>query len=222
MKKVLLLAAAIIGTIGVKAQQQQADFRPVLTATFNAFDTTWNDQDAKVQLSNKLVLIAKKWPAVWATNYYAAYSRIQLSYNDKNDAAKRDAFLDEADTYRDEAVKLLGAENDETYVLAAMIANARLSIDGRARWQKYGKIFDDNLENARKANENNPRIYLLRGIGKYFMPKMFGGGAKAALPFFAKADNLFAKESKDDIMKPYWGQTTNNYFLDQINKGKGE
>lgn len=220
MKKVLLITAAIVGTITAKAQQ---DFKPVLTSTFTAFDSTWSDQQAKADLGNKLVLIAKKWPNEWATNYYAAYSRVQLSYNDKLNAAKRDAYLDEADTYRDEALKLLGGkETDETYVLAAQIANARMSVDGRARWQKYGKIFDENLENAKKLNADNPRIYLLRGISKYFTPKMFGGGAKAAMPYFEKAEGLFAKESKEDITKPYWGTGTNNYFMGMVKKDKGE
>ena len=218
MKKALLIAAAFVSTLSVKAQQMEPDFRPVLTQTFNTFDTTWADQDAKVNLSNKLMLIAKKWPAVWATNYYAAYSRIQLSYNDKNEAAKRDAYLDEAETFRDEAVKLLGKETDETYAMAAMIANARLSVDGKARWQKYGKIFDDNLDNAKKLNPDNPRVYLLRGISKFFTPKMFGGGAKAAMPYFEKADGLFAKESKSDIMKPYWGVVMNNHFIEMAKK----
>ena len=213
MKKTLLIAAAIVSTLSVNAQQMQPDFRPVLTQTFNAFDTTWADQDQKVSLSNKLVLITKKWPAVWATNYYAAYSRVQLSYNDKNDAAKRDAYLDEAEIFLQDAVKLLGKEDDETYALAAMIANARMGVDGKARWQKYGKIFDENLENAKKLNPDNPRVYLLHGISKFYTPKMFGGGAKAGMPYFEKAESLFAKESKSDIMKPYWGVVMNNHFI---------
>ena len=218
MKKALLIAAAIIGTATAQAQQ---DFKPVLTTTFTAFDTTWTDQQAKADLGNKLILIAKKWPNEWSTNYYAAYSRIQLSYNDKLDAAKRDAYLDEADNYRDEALKLLGGKpTDEMYVMAAQIANARMSIDGKARWQKYGKVFEENLESAKKLNPDNPRIYLLRGISKFFTPKMFGGGAKAATPYFEKAQGLFAKEAKDDITKPYWGNGTNEYFIGMAKKDK--
>jgi hypothetical protein len=220
MKKAFFLGAALVATLTAGAQQ--ADYKPVLTNTFTAFDTTWNDQQTKLELSNKLTLIAKKYPEAWITQYYAAYSKVQLSYNDKLDAAKRDAYIDEAEILRDEAVHLLGKNNDETYVLSAMIANARLGVDGRARWQKYGKIFEENLDNAKSINADNPRIYILKGISKYFMPKMFGGGAKAALPYFEKAQGLLAKESKEDVNKPYWGTQTNEYFLKMANGGDKE
>jgi hypothetical protein len=214
MKKSFLITAAFVTSIA--AQAQPTDFRIPLKTTFDAFDTTYNNAEARVGLSNKLVLIAKKWPAEWSTNYYAAYSRIQLSYNDKLEAAKRDAYLDEAETFRDETVKLLGKDNTETYTLSAMIANGRLSVDGRSRWQKYGKIFDENLENAKKLNPDNPRIYLLRGISKCYTPKMFGGGKKAAMPYFEKAETLFSQESTDDITRPYWGRTSNTFFMKQV------
>src|SRR5690606_31425081 len=111
------------------------------------------------------------------------------------------------------AVSMLGKNNDETYVLSAMIANARMAVNPRSRWQKYGKIFEENLDKARELNADNPRIYYLQGTSKFFTPKMFGGGKKAALPYFEKADGLFAKESTDDIADPYWGKINNDYFL---------
>ncbi len=217
MKK-LIFAGAIL--LAAAAHAQEANFKPVLTSTFTAFDTTWANPQAKVELSNKLSLIAKKYPAEWAPQYYAAYSKVQLAYNDKLDAAKRDAYIDEAEGYRDEVLHILGKNNDETYVLSALIANGRLSVDGRARYQKYGKIFDENLEQAKALNADNPRIYILRGISKFYTPKMFGGGAKAAMPYFEKAKGLLAKESKDDITKPYWGTTTNEYFINMANGDK--
>lgn len=204
------MSAALAITISASAQQ--ADFRPVLQSTFSTFDTTWADQQAKATLGNKLVLIAKKYPNEWATNYYAAYSKVQMAFMEQ-DGAKKDALLDEADQYREEAAKLFGKDNDEMYVLTAMIANARIGVAPQARWQKYGKIFNDNLDKAKALNPDNPRIYLQRGISKFYTPKMFGGGKKAALPYFEKAEGLFAKESSGDITKPYWGKRTNDYFL---------
>ncbi len=215
MKKLLLLAAtaAIISTDQASAQ----DFKEVLHKTVSTFDTTM-DAKQKIELSNKLGLISKKWPGEWATHYYNAYSKVILSYEEK-DEAKRDAYLNEAEAERDEAVTLLKTENDETYVLAAMVANGRLAVKPQARWQKFGKLFEDNLAKAKELDADNPRIYYLQGTSKFFTPKMFGGGKKAALPYFEKAEGLFAKESSDDILKPFWGKYANTYFLKE---SKGE
>ena len=67
----------------------------------------------------------------------------------------------------------------------------------------------------KEINPDNPRMYYLQGTSKFFTPKAFGGGKKAALPYFEKAETLFAKEPGGDITKPYWGKQANTYFLAQ-------
>ncbi len=206
---ILLTAIAALTYLNCHAQ----DFKGPLQKTFTAFDTT-QDMQTKVEQSNKLNMIAKKWNDEWTTHYYNAYSKASLSYMEK-DEAKRDAYVDEAEKELDEAVGILGKGNDETYVLAAMIANARMAVNPRSRWQKYGKIYEENIEKAKEINADNPRIYYLLGSRKFFTPKMFGGGKKAALPYFEKAQGLYANETSDDITKPYWGKRANEYFLGQ-------
>ncbi|GAA4454455.1 hypothetical protein [Rurimicrobium arvi] len=208
MKKSFLMAGAAL-MLSVSAMAQQ--FTDVLSKTFEAFDTT-RVQEKKLEASNKLNLIAKKFDGEWLAAYYAAYGKVGLTYNE-SDGAKRDLWLDDADTYISQAVSVLGKDNDETYVMKAMIANARLGVDPKSRWQKYGKVFEENLDNAKQLNPDNPRIYLLRGIAKFYTPAMFGGGKKTALPYFEKAKSLFAARTDTDITKPYWGAATNNYFL---------
>jgi len=213
MKKTILITLAIALNIAAFAQ---TDYKEVLKNTFINFDSTYSNLPAKFEAGNKLILIAKKYPNDWYTQYYAAYSRAQLSYME-TDEAKRDAYLDEADNYLAEAIRLLGKETDETHVVAAICANARLAVKPQARFQKYGKIFDEQLEAAKAINPDNPRIYLERGISKFYTPKMFGGGKKAAAPYFEKAQTIFAKETNaDDITKPYWGKPATAYFLNQV------
>lgn len=213
----LLVAFALLSLTNTQAQ----DMNAVLKKTFIQFDTTYNDVSKKTELSNKLGLIAKKWNEEWVTHYYNAYAKAQLSYM-LQDATKRDALVDEAETELAEAISLLGEENDETYVLHAMLAQARMSVDGRNRWQKYGKIFDENLKKAKDVNENNPRIYYLKGTATFYTPKMFGGGPKKAKPYFEKAQNLYADSDDSDIAKPFWGEGATQYFLAMINKSKDE
>jgi hypothetical protein len=213
MKKFILLAAIVAAAATAQAQ----NFKATLQKTFTAFDTT-QDLQKKQDQSNRIGLIAKKWDTEWAGHYYNALTKGILSYMEK-DANKRDAYLDEADKERETAVAELGKENDDTYVLAAQLANARLAVDPMNRYQKYGAIFSEDLEKAKVINADNPRIYFLSGTAKYFTPKAFGGGKKASHPYFEKADLLFAKEGKDDVTKPYWGYRMNAYLL---NESKGD
>ena len=219
MKKMILMSAiAISAAISANAQ----DLKTVLEKTFTTFDTT-HSQDVRIEQANKLSLIAKKWDAEWVTHYYVAYSKVTLTYFE-TDNAKKDALLDEADKEMEETVSILKKETDETHVLAAMIANARMGVDPMNRWQKYGQVFSGNLQSAKEINENNPRMYYLQGVSKYFTPKQFGGGAKAAMPYFEKAEGLFAKEAeaKKDITQPHWGQGMNTYFMGECKKAEKE
>ncbi len=209
----MILTSAMALTV-LSAQAQ--DFKAPLEKTFMAFDTTMAPE-VKMEQGNKLALIAKKWDNEWITHYYAAYSKVVMSYFEK-DVTKKDAYLDEAEKEKEDAVTLLKKDNDETYVLAAMIANGRLGVDPMNRWQKYGAIYTTNLESAKEINPDNPRMYYIQGTTKFYTPKAFGGGKKAALPYFEKAAALFAKETTTDIATPHWGKFQTNYFLGECKK----
>lgn len=214
----LLVAIAAITYVQAGAQ----DMNEVLKKTFIGFDSTM-EADAKKAKANKLELIAKKWSDEWAPHYYNAYAKSQLSFTMQPDEMeKKDALLDEADAELQEAIALLGEETDETYILKAMLAQARMAVDGRNRWQKYGKLFEDNLRAAKDINEENPRIYYMKGTATFFTPKAFGGGPKKALPYFEKAKPLFEKENKGDMTDPYWGSHANDYFIAQCNEAEKE
>lgn len=216
MKKLMLMGAMLVAVLAVQAQ----DFKAPLKQTWDVFDTT-RSPETKAQLANKLALIAKKWPNEWATHFYAGLSKVYQAY-DERDETKHDALLDEADREREETVTLLGKENDETLVVAAMIANCRMMVNPMQRWQKYGKIFEDKLKEAKEINPENPRMYYLKAVSTYFTPKNFGGGKKAALPYFEKADGFYAKENDKDITKIYWGKFQNTYFLAECRKDDKE
>jgi hypothetical protein len=216
MKKMMITGVMALTVMTATAQ----DFKPVLQKTFTAFDTT-HDPNVKIDQANKLGLIAKKWDNEWITHYYVALSKASLAFMEK-DGTKKDAILDEADKEIKDAVTLLKKENDETYVLEAMIATRRIGVDPMNRWQKYGKIFHDDLESAKEINPNNPRMYYLEATNKLFTPKAYGGGKKAALPYFEKAEGLYAKETGDDITRPYWGKEHNAMFLAQCKKDDNE
>jgi hypothetical protein len=117
-----------------------------------------------------------------------------------------------------EKVKQLQPKNEETFILGALLANARLVVDGGSRWKQQGDIFNANIDSAKTINPNNPRIYHLKGVALYFTPKMFGGGAKNALEYLEKAKTLFSTQMNGDILIPSWGEKRNLYFLSECTK----
>jgi hypothetical protein len=169
-----------------------------------------------MNVSAQFDMLAAKWENEWSTNYYAAYAKVIASFI-VQDSKKKDLFLDEAEKYFDK-VKAIDSQNDETWVLAALITNARIAVDGQNRGMQYGGIFNQQLSKAEKINPDNPRVYYLKGASLFYTPEMYGGGKAQAKPNFEKAKELFAKEAKISVLKPHWGEKQNLDFLKQCDE----
>ena len=220
MKTIFVIPIIIITTV---THFFATSFEEILSATVKTFEEA-TEYNQKVAAANKLSLIANKWPEEWASHYYVAYSHVQLSYLEPENK-KKDAWLDKAEAALEQAKKLLEQPsgvppNDEWEVMAANLASARLAVNPEIRWMQYTSVFEDHLAAARQLNEDNPRIYYLQGTSLFHTPKMFGGGAEKALPYFEKAAELFTKESGGDILDPYWGKEENAYFLAECKKAE--
>lgn len=211
MKKILLFLVLTFSVLSFHAQSIEEK----LSSLFLEFDTT-QVFSAKMAASSKLELLANMETENYSVNYYAAYSKAMISYLEK-DKERKDMLLDVGDSFLEKA-KQLQPNNEETFILAALLANARLVVDGGSRWKKQGDIFNANIEAAKSINPNNPRIYHLKGVSIYFTPKMFGGGAKNAIEHLEKAKLLFAMQVQGNITIPYWGEKRNLYFISECAK----
>lgn len=208
MKQLILsLCTLVVFNLTISGQ----DFKETLKNTVTMFDTA-NSMENMFAAANRLELISKKWDTSSIAQYYCAYAFAILSYVEP-DGAKKDAYLDKSDGYLAKARELAKKDNDELWVMAALIANARLAVKPQTRWRKYGDIFNDDISKAKELNPNNPRIYYLQGDGIYHTPKMFGGGEKNALPYFQKADTLYQSETDTNIFVPSWGKKQNSELL---------
>jgi tetratricopeptide (TPR) repeat protein len=212
MKKSILILITTLSLFAYKAQSQTVD--SALTQTYNMFGNA-KVYPQMLAASNQFKLIARQWPDNWITNYYAAWSIAVTSYAEPN-SDKKDAMLDEADTYF-KKIEKMDSTNDEVAVLAAFIASARISVAPMSRYGTYGKISHNYLDLATKINPNNPRIYYMRGNALFYTPKMFGGGPDKALPLYEKAASLFPNDSQD-IEKPHWGMKINQDKIDECHK----
>ena len=211
MKKLVLFLLLSFPILAFQAQTLEEK----LTALFLEFDTT-QVFSAKMAASSKLELLANMESENYAVNYYAAYAKAMISYMEK-DKDRKDMFLDVADSFL-EKVKQLQPKNEETFILGALLANARLVVDGGSRWKQQGDIFNTNIDAAIAINPANPRIYHLKGVATYFTPKMFGGGSKNALVYLDKAKTLFVNQVNGNITVPYWGEKRNLYFISECTK----
>jgi hypothetical protein len=195
-------------SLSMKAQTLEES----LSKTLMQMDSVQNIS-SMMNVSAQFDMIASKWENEWSSNYYAAYAKVIASFI-VQDNKKKDLFLDEADKYLGKA-KAIDSKNDETWVLAALITNARISVDGQNRGMQYGGAFNEDIAKAEKINPGNPRIYYLKGTSIFYTPEMYGGGKAKARPYFEKAKDLFAKESKSSVLKPVWGEKQNLDYLKQ-------
>ncbi len=210
MKKVFGIISCTIILLSYPLHAQE--FEPILAATLEQFE---KDTSSAMIIAtvNRLELIAGKWNDQWLAHYYAAYGESIYSYIEE-DENKRDALLDKADEHLLQAEQLYGQENDELFVLRALIANARLAVKPGNRWKEYGEIFNQDITKARSMNPANPRIYYLQGNSLYYTPKMFGGGPKNAMPFYEEADSLYQQIKLDSLgIMPSWGKLQNEQML---------
>jgi hypothetical protein len=186
-----------------------------LSKTLLKMDSVQNIS-SMMNVSAQFDMIASKWENEWSSNYYAAYAKVIASFI-VQDNKKKDLFLDEAEKYL-ERVKAIDSQNDETWVLAALITNARISVDGQNRGMQYGGTFNQYMSKAEKLNPDNPRIYYMKGASIFYTPETYGGGKAKAKPYFEKAKDLFVKETKTSVLKPVWGEKQNLDYLKQCDE----
>ncbi len=166
-------------------------------------------QEERLASCNRLSLIANKWNSEWFTHYYSAYTKTLLGVYEQ-DRTKKIGYFEEAEKNLETARSK--QDNDEVYALAAMIASMKIGIYPD-QWQKYGDQFATNIKKAKDLRKENPRLYYLEGMSKFYTPEAYGGGKKSALPYFQKAAEYFALESDTDIRKPSWGKKQNGEMI---------
>ncbi|MBY0434822.1 MAG: hypothetical protein K2U26_12000 [Cyclobacteriaceae bacterium] len=210
MKKLITLLF-ITSTLVAKSQTVEEAIKTTLTQWETAADQT-----ARMAAVNRFGLIANKWSTEWVAHYYAGYIKT-ITGAIEADKVKKSQFFNEAEKSL-EAAKANGAsENDEVYVLLAMISSNRIGLDPEA-WQKHMEVYSTNLRKAKQLRKENPRIYYIEGMSKYYTPEAYGGGKKNALIYFEKAEEYFKNETNTDIRKPYWGREQNSKMLEQCNQ----
>lgn len=216
MKKVLFVFALIFSGL-LFSQDNKAEMIKEANVLLTDLDSIRTVDGWKAKMAQFTDLKAK-YPGSWIPSYYISFCAIQASFVESDKAIElKDSYIDLAENEW-VGVESLCEQKDIVHVMNALIANARLGVDPQNRWQKYGKVFEENLKAAKEVNEANPHIYYLKGVALFYTPKMFGGGAKNTLPYLEKAKERFEKLTTHSAEAPYWGEMYNNYFISECKK----
>ena len=150
----------------------------------------------------------------WLPYYYACYSLVVMSYDEK-DGGKRDLILDRAQELLDRAMELQPKES-ELHVLQAFLYPSRIMVDPMGRGMTYMEKMFASLETAKKLDPENPRIYFLEGVNKLNLPPSMGGGADVARPVLEEALRKFEAFSSNDPLWPSWGEDATHSELEKL------
>ena len=146
----------------------------------------------------------------WLARYYVALADYRIAiYNmanpgDENDPrAQIDPYLDEAE----EQLKLSVEEKPDFTDAHALLASTLGLKIGRKpiRGMWLGPRIGGIMAEAHKFGPENPRMWLIDGIGDLHTPSMFGGGEDKAREALNKSIEFYEVEEIDDPALPSWG-----------------
>jgi len=141
------------------------------------------DVNSLKDLSAAFERIADAEKTQWLPYYYAALCDVNAgnvamtgggAVSMGNNSDKTDPLADRAEDMLNKA-EALSKDNSEIFVVKKMIATLRLMGEPMNRYMTYGPEGAQALDAAKKLNPDNPRIYVLEGMDKYYTPEQFGG-----------------------------------------------
>jgi len=211
MKKLVLI---LLVAISVIAKGQNQTLETAINEGLKMLDSakTMVDMQATV---NKFQRIAMAEPSRWEPLYYLAYVQTNMSFWEK-DGDTKDKILDQAEVSLNKAIELKG-DQSELHALQGFIYQGRIQVSP-IRGMTYSQKAAEVLEKAVEENPENPRALFLMAQNIFYTPKMFGGGAKNALPEFVKAKDKFEKENGKNGLGPKWGAKSNQRMIDACSK----
>ncbi len=206
--------SALILMICLATAYAQSQTDSLLAARVTILDTARTAATLQ-QLANDFERIALVDENNWLANYCAAYAYVELAYGAKGEQI--DVYCDQAETYLQNAEKLQ-PEHTEIYALYAYLYGARVNVSPMLRGAKMGTQSERYIDLSIKANPENPRPYLVRGMGAYYTPKVFGGGKDKAIPFLEQALEKFKTFKPEPAHAPNWGKALAEQLLQDSRK----
>jgi len=211
MKKVFLFIIVTVLAVGSFAQSEK--YVKAMEALVPAVDTT-NSMEGLTDLANSFERIANAEKTQWLPFYYAALCHISKAnmYFTAQQLDKIDPLMDIAEPMMNKAAELEKA-NSEIFCLKKMFNTGKMMADPMSRFMIYGAAASEALEEAKKLNPENPRVFLLEGIDKYYTPEQYGGSKEEGKKLFQEAVKKMETFKPASSIHPSWGTGQLKYFL---------
>ncbi|MEO5571113.1 MAG: hypothetical protein ABIT08_15630 [Bacteroidia bacterium] len=201
MKK-LAISICMLITLSVNAQENKK-FVKAMEKNIQLLDsaqTIEQYQDAANAFERVSAAEKKEWLPV----YYNAMSNLFIGMK-QTENTKKDEYFDKAENLINKADEI-SKDNSEINAMHAWIVSMKISVDPMSRGMKLGMQSGMLTETAMKLNPENPRPYLLKGMGAMYTPEQYGGGKDKALPILEKSVEKFAKFKPTSSIMPNWGK----------------
>lgn len=213
MKKGFFVLIASLMTAITFAQSEK--YIKAMEALVPAVDTT-RSIDGLTDLANSFERIANAEKTQWLPYYYAALCNINKAnvFFQAQELSKIDPLMDKAEPMMKKAEEL-EKNNAEIFCLKKMFNTGKMMADPMNRYMTYGAPAAAALAEAKKLNPDNPRVYLLEGIDKFYTPEQFGGSKVEGKKLFEEAQKKFEAFKPASSIHPSWGMVQVKYFLTQ-------
>lgn len=195
--KAFILAVALCSSVAIQAQSDK--YVQAVQKNLALLDTAKTSADLQAA-SAAFERIGDAEKTQWIPYYYAALAQVRVALSDKS--ADKDALATKALALVSKAEVI--ETNADLYTIRNMAATTQMMVDPMSRWQTYGPQAATALQNATKANPDNPRIYYLQGMAAFNTPVQYGGGKDKAKVLFEKAAAL-GKAEQVKPLHPHWG-----------------
>ncbi len=107
-------------------------------------------------------------------------------------------------------------DSAESHALMSTAIGMRISFNPVIRGMTMGAASDRALEKAELLDPDNPRVLLIKGIGAFNTPTLFGGGNKKAMNALDKSISIYSGDASG------WGQADAYIWRGLIHKSNGD
>lgn len=168
--------------------------------------------DQAIALIDRVLTVTPNDAVMLHYRGYALYRKANPLMQDATKKAEVKALLDEADAALERSAKTLAWP--ETYALRASVTGQMIAVGNPMSGMWLGPRADGYMDKALELGPQNPRVWMLKGVGSIFKPKLFGGGADKAEKELLKAIDLFAAD-RVSAPAPKWGRAESYAWLGQ-------